>query len=85
MNTADNFTVTGYPLRCALVTKSDTVDLPNPGIVRADAAGAVTVIPYGNPDNTAFTFNLAAGEAVPCVVKRVKSTGTDSITLHVMY
>lgn len=85
MSLIDNVTITGFPPRAAVVTPSDTVDLPNPGIVRANAAGDVRVIPYGEGGATAVTFSLAAGEAVPCLVRRVLDTGTDAITLHVLY
>lgn len=82
----DNFTVTAFPYRGKAVTPSDSADLPDgPGMVRANAAGAVTVVCRGNATAETITLALVAGETVPCVVRRVLDTGTDAITLHVFY
>lgn len=77
------YTFTAFPLRMAVVSKSDTVDMTYPGFVRANVDGVVTVLCAG--DTATVTLTLIAGEVVPCVVKRVYSTGTDAITLHVSY
>lgn len=82
---AGSYTITAYPYYMKAVTPSDTVDMPQPGFVRADAAGAVTFIPQGNADNETITQNLVAGEIIKCMVRRVLDTGTDAITLHVSY
>lgn len=79
----DQYSITGYPLYAAAVTPSDSADLAEPGFIRADAAGQVTVLCYGSTASVAL--NLVAGEFVPCLVKRVYDTGTDSIVLHVFY
>lgn len=73
----------GFPRRCAVVTPSDTTDLPFPGFVRADETGQVTALPYDS--TSSVVMNLVAGEFLPFLVKRVYDTGTDNITLHVSY
>lgn len=80
-----NYTITSFPLYGAAVTPSDTVPLATPGAVRADAAGAVTVVCTGNDLDEEIVLNLVAGEFVPCLVSYVLDTGTDAITLHVFY
>lgn len=80
-----DYVYTSYPMYMAVVTPSDSTDLPNRGTVRADTAGAVTVICSGNADGETVTLNLAAGEFVPCIVRRVLDTGTDAITIHISY
>ena len=82
-NNAVFHSITGYPIHGEIVTPDDDADLPRPGYVRADAEGAVTVIPYGSTASISLT--LVAGEFVPCLVKRVLDSGTDAITLHVFY
>lgn len=86
-NRSDHYTTTGYPRKAVAVTQDDSNDLPGgPAIIRADGAGQVTVIPAGNDlDSDTVTYNLAAGEAVPCLVRRVLNTGTDAIVLHAHY
>lgn len=79
------YTYTSFPMYMAVVTQSDVADLPNTGTVRADAAGAVKVACAGNTDGEAVTLTLAAGEVVPCLVRKVFDTGTDAITLHVSH
>lgn len=79
----DQYSISSYPLFGAAVTPNDSADLDEPGFIRADAAGQVTAICYGN--STSIVLNLAAGEFVPCLVRRVYDTGTDAIVLHVFY
>ncbi len=79
----DEYTITSFPLYGAAVTPSDSADLSEPGFIRADAAGAVTLLCYGS--TTSIALNLAAGEYAPCLVKRVYDTGTDAITIHVFF
>ncbi len=81
----EEYAITSFPLFGALVTPSDTVALATPGTVRADAAGAVTVVCVGNAITDEITLNLVAGEFAPCLVSYVFDTGTDAITLHVFY
>lgn len=77
--------VSGYPAHAAVVTPHDTNDLDQPGYVRANDAGDIAAIPYGSPNNAVVTITLAAGEFYPCLVKRVRNTGTTVTTIHVFY
>lgn len=81
----DEYNITSYPLYGGAVSESDTVDLTQPGFVRADAAGAVTAACVGNGVGNQITLNLVAGEFFPCMVVRVYDTGTDAITMHWFY
>jgi hypothetical protein len=80
-----NYTITSFPLYGAEVTPSDTVPLAVPGQVRADEAGAVTVVCVGQELGDEIALTMVAGEFVPCVVKYVKDDGTDAIVLHAFY
>ena len=79
----DDYNITAFPLFGAVVTPHDTNPLATPGMIRADAAGAVTATCAGN--GATLTLNLAAGEFFPCIVSHVLDTGTDAITIHVFY
>jgi hypothetical protein len=80
-------TVTGYPSCAKAITPSDSADLTDFGgaavamFVRAESAGAISVIPAGNDVANTVTFTLAAGEFVPCRVRRVRVTGTTAATI----
>jgi hypothetical protein len=82
---AGAFNFPSFPLRMVLITPSDTTDFSEFGTVRADEAGAVTFLPAHPADSVAVTVNLAAGEYIPCLVRRVLDTGTDPIALHLSY
>lgn len=78
-----DYSITSYPLFGTLVTPNDGADLATPGTIRVNGAGNVVVIPYGN--TASITLTLAAGEFVPCIVKRVLATGTTATSIHVFY
>lgn len=82
-----DYVYTSYPMYMAVVAPSDSTDLPNRGTVRLNTAGAVTVICSGNADGETVTLTMAAGESVPCIVRRVLDTGTDdeTVTIHISY
>jgi hypothetical protein len=80
-----SFTLTAFPLRMLLVVPNDATDFDEFGTVRADQAGTVTFLPAHNAEGDAMTMTLAAGEYIPCLVRRVLDTGTDAITLHLVY
>lgn len=73
-----------FPRSAAVVTKSDTVDMPNEGIIYVGVAGDVKVLPAGSEAPVTF-LGLTAGSAVPCVVRRVYNTGTTAGSLLVVY
>lgn len=77
--------VTGYPLHGAVVSPNDNADLGMPGYVRANDTGDISAIPYGSTNDTQLTLTMSAGEFFPCLVKRVRSTGTTVTTIHVFY
>lgn len=79
------FTFPAFPLRMLLVVPNDATDFDEYGTVRADQPGAVTFLPAHNADGDEMTMTLAAGEYIPCLVRRVLDTGTDAITLHLVY
>lgn len=81
----DQYTVTTYPFYGAVVVPSDTEDLPQPGIVRANDEGQVKVLCLESA--VAITLTLQAGSEVECLVKRVYDTDTDdeSVVFHVFY
>ena len=81
----DRYTITGFPLKGAVVTPSDTDPLDFPGTVRVNADGQITVVPAGNAVADTITLDLLAGEFVPCLVSHVMDTGTDAIVIHVFY
>jgi hypothetical protein len=83
IQSADRYTFTAYPLYGALVTPNDSADLAQPGFIRANGDGNVVVICYGS--TSSITLALVVGEIVPCLVKRVLSTGTTATPLHVFY
>lgn len=85
IKTASEYTFTAFPLKMALVSPSDSTDFATPGFVRVNADGAVTFLPVGNADGDTITLDLLAGDVIPCVVRRVLDTGTDSITMHLSY
>jgi hypothetical protein len=76
------FSITNFPILGALAAQSDTVNFTAPSALRVNADGAVTVTCWGNPDANSITLTLAAGEFVPCQVKRLWDSGTDAITIH---
>lgn len=73
-----------FPVCAVLIAPHDTDEFEHPVAVRCDAAGAVTVEPYGTPGAT-VTFTVLAGEVLPVMVRKVLDTGTDPITLHALY
>lgn len=69
------------PARAAAVTKSDTVDIPNPGngqvegcVLYVGTGGTLRVLTAGGDDIT--LLNVANGTFVPLQVIRVFSTTT---------
>lgn len=74
--------------RVSVATFSDTVDLVNSGVPRANVAGTLVCVPEGNADAETVTFTLAAGEVVPIRVRRCLSTGSSGVTvaggLHIL-
>lgn len=68
---------TSYPPHALAVTPSDSVNFDVASTVYVGVAGDVTVIPW-YPDNaTAVTFvGIPAGGTVPCLCRRVNTTGT---------
>ncbi len=81
----DDYNITAYPLYGAVAVQHDTNPLAHPGMLRVDAAGAVTAVCWGNTLAQAITLNLVAGEFFPCVVTYLLDTGTAAITIHVFY
>lgn len=84
---SQRITVTGYPSCARVITPHNTNDLTNfdgdtvAMFVRAESAGTVAVIPSGNLVANTVTFTLAAGEFVPCRVRRVLVTGTTAASI----
>lgn len=82
-----NVQVTGFPSSARAITPSDSTDLTNFAgetvamFVRAESAGTISVIPAGNAVSDTVTFTLAAGEFVPCRVRRVRATGTSAASI----
>jgi hypothetical protein len=80
-------TVTGFPSCARVVTPHNDNDLADFNgntvamHVRAETAGTIAVIPAGNQVADTVTFTLAAGEFVPCRVRRVLVTGTSAATI----
>lgn len=60
--------------RAAVITKSDTVDLP----VKADAVyvGGAGIVAAVLEDGSIVEFTAVAGQIIPIKVKRVNSTNT---------
>lgn len=83
IGSVDRYTITSFPLYGSVVTPSDTVDLTQPGFIRANGAGDAKVICFAS--SSSVTLTLAAGETVPCLVRRVYATGTTVVTLHEFY
>lgn len=80
----DDYSITAFPLYGAVVSPNDDADLVTPGMVRADGAGNIVVVCWGN-GTTSITLAVSAGEFVPCIVRRVKSSNTTATPLHVFY
>ena len=73
--------VTWFPGRMIPITPSDEQDLPmEKAMVYAAEEGTVSFIPASG-DNT-VTLSVAAGDMVPCAVRRVLSTGTSASPLY---
>jgi uncharacterized circularly permuted ATP-grasp superfamily protein len=73
--------VTTFPTRAATITPSDTTDLGYPGVIRVGGAGNVAYTThYGD---TITLTDLAVGEYIPNVVRRVLATGTTATNLTV--
>jgi hypothetical protein len=74
----------------AVVTPSNTVDLPQPGVIYIDdtASGAEVKVDTINGQTVTFEgvqegTRLGGGTGI--IVKRVYATGTTADTLHVLY
>lgn len=82
-----NIQVTGFPSCARTIAPNNATDLQNfegeavSMYVRAESAGTIAVIPAGNDNANTVTFTLAAGEFVPCRVKRVLATGTTAASI----
>lgn len=75
--------LTSPATRVTAITPDDSADLDEiVRAIRADAGGAITIVPVGNGDAETVTLSVAAGEIVPIRTRRVLATGTDGITLH---
>ena len=72
-----------FPGGAALVTTSDTVNLPNPSVIYVGGAGAVQVT-TANGDVVLFS-GLAAGSVIPVQVIRVWTTGLTASLLIRIY
>lgn len=81
----ESYSVTNYPLYGTLAAQSDSADFNTPRALRADAAGQVTVSCWRGTVANSIELNLAAGEFVPCQVRRLWDTGTDAIAIHMFY
>ena len=82
-----NVQVTGFPSAARAITPSDSTDLTNQAgevvamFVRAESAGAISVVPAGNALADFVVFTLAAGEFVPVRCRRVRATGTTAASI----
>ena len=65
-------------LDAAEVTPDDAADLPQPGYLWANTAGAVSVVTVRG---TTLTVQLPAGGVLPVMVRRVRATGTTATVL----
>jgi hypothetical protein len=80
-------TITGFPPHAKVITPHATNDLTDHDgnvvgmSIRAESAGAIAVVPVGNPTASPVTFTLAAGQFVPCLVRRVLVAGTTAASI----
>lgn len=80
-----DYAITNFPLYGSLAAKSDSVNFPTPRALRANAAGDLVVSCWSGSVGNSITITLAAGEFVPCQARRLWSTGSDAITVHMFY
>lgn len=76
--------LTAQARRAVAVTPSDSVDLPTltPKALWVAGAGAVTIIPVGDPTNTPVALgDLPVGTVIPIRARRVMATGTSATVL----
>lgn len=76
-----DFYMKSVAANAAPVTKSDSVDLPNYGVLVLDAAGAVKINTLAGDT---VTLNLPAGNT-GVMATRVWSTGTGAMNVTVLY
>lgn len=85
--TRQNQVVTSFPWCAKAITPDNTNDLTDYGgnnrgmTVRVGVAGTVKYLPYNNPDDQPITETFVEGSIIPCVVRRVFSTGTNATGL----
>lgn len=83
--------VTGFPWCAKAIAPSDSADLqnydtePQAMTVRVGTGGTVKYIPLGNTDAQTITETYADGAVIPCLVRRVFSTGTSATGLVGFY
>lgn len=78
------------PRNCAAVTPNDAADIAVNGVfvsghIRCDDAGTLRVLPEGAEGNDYVTLTMAAGETTQFVARRVYSTGTTVVLIHVLF
>lgn len=67
----------------AAVSKSDSEDLPNAGLVYVGGTGNIACTTVGGDD---VTFSgIPAGTILPVLIKRVKSTNTTATNMVALY
>jgi hypothetical protein len=79
------YTSASPALNAAVVTPSDTTDLPNPAIrLWVGGAGNVTLDTVGGSTSVLFAA-LPAGTLLSVQVKRVRATGTSATNIVALY
>lgn len=77
-----NAVFTSYPPHASAVTPSDSSNFDVASTVYVGVAGDVVVIPWYPDGASAVTFvGLPAGATIPCLVRRVNSTGTTATNM----
>jgi hypothetical protein len=79
--------MTSYNLARA-ITKSDTVDIVQPGTQKVTDAvyvGGAGVVVAVFPDDSTVSFTAVAGQILPIGVKRVNSTSTTATLMVALY
>lgn len=78
--------VPSYPGMAFAVTPSDAADQNYAFQVYVGGTGNVSVIPADSPDGTPVVFmGVPAGSMVPCMVRRVRVTGTTATNMTGVY
>jgi hypothetical protein len=79
--------VPGFPWFAKAVTPHNSNDLTDhdgaatPQTIRVGGAGNVRYLPVANPDDVWITEAFAAGDIIPCSVRKVSVTSTTATAL----